>query len=54
MQKNHQKFPQFGFDKHVGYPTKLHLEKIHEFGICEIHRRSFKPIKSMLGVMLNK
>jgi ribonuclease HII len=44
----HQEYPQFGFDKHAGYPTKFHIEKIREFGICEFHRKSFEPIKSIL------
>lgn len=43
-----KKYPQFGFAKHAGYPTKFHIEKIQEFGICEFHRKSFEPIKSML------
>jgi len=49
MKQFHLKYPQFGFDKHAGYPTKFHVEKIHEFGICEIHRKSFEPIKSRLN-----
>ena len=44
----HQKFPQYGFDRHKGYGTKLHLEKIREYGPCEIHRRSFRPIRDMI------
>lgn len=44
------KYPQFGFDKHAGYPTKFHVEQIKRHGICEIHRRSFEPIKSMVYV----
>jgi len=43
-----KKYPQFGFAKHAGYPTKFHLDQIQKFGICEFHRRSFAPIKSML------
>ncbi len=43
----HQKFPQYSWDKNAGYPTKLHVERILEFGICEFHRRSFEPIKSL-------
>lgn len=42
------KYPKYGFKKHMGYPTKLHLEKIKEYGICEIHRKTFKPIKDMI------
>jgi ribonuclease HII len=44
----HQKYPQYGFDRHAGYPTKFHIEKIREFGICEFHRKSFEPIESGL------
>lgn len=48
MDNFHQDYPQFHFNKHAGYGTKLHLEKIKEFGISPIHRKSFEPIKSML------
>jgi ribonuclease HII len=44
----HKEFPHYGWDKNAGYPTKLHVEKIHEFGICKFHRKSFEPIKSKL------
>lgn len=43
-----KKYPQFGFAKHAGYPTKFHLDQIQKFGICEFHRKSFAPIKSMI------
>ena len=42
----HQKYPQYGFKKHKGYGTKLHLEMLKKYGPCEIHRKSFKPIKN--------
>jgi ribonuclease HII len=48
MDNFHQDYPQFHFNKPAGYGTKLHLEKIREFGISPIHRKSFEPIKSML------
>jgi len=41
----HRKHPQFSFDHNKGYCTKSHLEALKNFGICEIHRRSFKVIK---------
>ncbi|MCL5784755.1 MAG: ribonuclease HII [Patescibacteria group bacterium] len=41
MQKLHQKYPQYGFDKHKGYGTKQHQEAIKTYGLCRIHRRSF-------------
>ena len=43
------KFPEYGFEKHVGYGTAKHLAAIREFGICPEHRKSFEPIKSMIG-----
>ena len=49
MQNLHQKYSQFGFDKHAGYPTRFHVDRIKEFGICEFHRKSFEPIKSMFN-----
>lgn len=36
-----EKYPQYGFDVHKGYGTRMHRERILEFGPCEIHRRSF-------------
>ena len=42
-----EKYPQYEFEKHKGYGTKLHYEKIAEYGISEIHRRSF--LKKIIG-----
>ena len=39
-----EKYPGYGFEKHVGYGTAAHKKAIEELGICEEHRRSFKPI----------
>ncbi|MBQ5563646.1 MAG: ribonuclease HII [Clostridia bacterium] len=47
MNEMAKKYPEYGFDKHKGYGTKLHREKILEYGICEIHRPSF--LKKILG-----
>lgn len=41
-------FPAYQFEKHVGYGTALHLQLLHEFGICALHRKSFKPIQALL------
>ncbi len=41
-------YPQFSFSKHKGYGTKLHCQEIEQFGILEIHRKSFNPIKTLL------
>lgn len=45
MQKYHQKYPQYGFDKHKGYGTREHLKALKDFGVCAIHRQSFAPCK---------
>jgi len=34
-------FPEYNFEIHKGYPTKLHFERIEKYGICEIHRKTF-------------
>jgi ribonuclease HII len=45
MERYHQKYPQYGFDKHKGYPTKLHRKMLKKYGPSKIHRRTFKPVK---------
>lgn len=47
MGEYHKQFPLYGFDKHVGYGTKMHLQAIANFGPSPIHRTSFEPIKSL-------
>lgn len=42
-------FPGYGFAGHKGYPTKKHLEAMDKLGICEIHRRSYGPVKIRIG-----
>ncbi|RBP81899.1 ribonuclease HII [Marinomonas rhizomae] len=41
-------YPEYGFEKHKGYPTAQHLEAIRLHGITPIHRRSFGPVKKIL------
>ena len=45
MIKYDKKYPQYGFGKHKGYPTKLHRKMIKKHGSCRIHRKSFSPVK---------
>lgn len=45
MQKYGEKYPQYGFEKHKGYGTRLHLEALKKFGACPIHRQSFAPVR---------
>jgi len=40
-----ESYPQYGFDKHKGYPTKAHFEALAEYGPCPEHRHSFRPVR---------
>lgn len=42
-------YPQYGFEHNRGYGTQEHLDAIEKYGPCPIHRRSFNPVKSILG-----
>lgn len=48
MVRLHELYPDYGFDRHKGYPTKLHLEALLRNGVTEHHRRSFRPVKNVL------
>lgn len=41
-------YPLYGFEKHKGYGTGQHLQAIAEHGVCDIHRRSFAPVRNIL------
>lgn len=42
------RYPQYGFAKHKGYPTRRHLASLSEYGVCPQHRRSFAPVRRIL------
>jgi len=44
-----ERYPQYGFERHKGYPTPEHLELLQRFGPCEVYRRSFAPVRALLG-----
>ena len=44
-----EQYPGYGFAKHKGYGTKAHLEALRELGPCDIHRRTYAPVKALLG-----
>jgi ribonuclease HII len=48
MLECHQKFPQYNFAKHKGYGTKEHQRAIEKFGVCELHRKTFRGVKEYL------
>lgn len=41
-----QKFPEYEFNRHKGYGTKIHLEALKKYGPCEEHRQSFAPVRN--------
>lgn len=45
-----KQYPQFGFAKHKGYPTKAHFDAIAEHGVIDQHRRSYSPVRKALGL----
>jgi len=49
MLKANKKYPEYEFDRHKGYGTKIHMEALEKYGPCEIHRQSFKPVKNALA-----
>lgn len=50
MTKLAEKYPEYSFEHHVGYGTKLHRQTLEQYGPCPEHRQSFKPIAGLLGV----
>ena len=44
----HEQYPQYEFDRHKGYPTKVHMELLKKHGPCPEHRKSFSPVKKLL------
>lgn len=44
----HQRYPHYGFDRHMGYGTPEHLRSLDAFGACPEHRRSFAPVRVVL------
>lgn len=45
MLSMHRLYPGYGFDRHKGYPTAYHLERLRALGPCPIHRTSFAPVR---------
>lgn len=48
MLRLHGRYPQYGLDRHKGYPTRAHLAAIKAYGICDIYRRSFAPVRRII------
>jgi ribonuclease HII len=43
-----KKYPQYGYAKHKGYPTKMHIEAINKYGLIEGYRKTYKPVMDVL------
>jgi ribonuclease HII len=48
MDKYAEQFPGYGFEEHKGYGTAKHLEALRQHGVCEIHRRTFAPVRNII------
>lgn len=42
-----KKYPGYGFERHVGYGTKFHLNSLSQYGVTSIHRKTFAPIRNL-------
>ena len=49
MQELHALYPQYGFDRHMGYPTAAHLAALQAHGVSPVHRRSYAPVAKLLA-----
>jgi ribonuclease HII len=50
MLELHEVHPEYGFDRHKGYPTPAHLAALKKYGVLTGYRRSFKPVATLLGI----
>lgn len=48
MDDLHEKYPEYFFNKHKGYPTKLHLEMLKKYGPLENYRFTYKPVRDLI------
>lgn len=49
MMTLHARHPEYGFDRHKGYPSPVHLARLRDLGPCAAHRLSFAPVREALG-----
>ena len=49
MRAMHRRYPQYGFDTNAGYGTARHKAALEQFGPCPLHRRTFSPVREMVG-----
>ena len=51
MLSMHEMYPDYGFDRHKGYPTAYHLDRLKAFGPCPIHRSTFAPVRKAAAIL---
>ncbi|KFZ26983.1 MAG: Ribonuclease HII [Candidatus Izimaplasma bacterium HR2] len=49
MVKMSKKYPEYGFEKHKGYPTKQHVAALNKYGVLDIHRTTYKPVADVIN-----
>ena len=50
MMSLHERYPEYGFAQHMGYPTEAHFAALEQYGACDQHRRSFSPVRKVLEI----
>lgn len=50
MYKLAELYPEYGFEKHVGYGTAVHMVALTQYGVSDVHRKSYKPIRKYMGL----
>ena len=48
MMELHSQYPEYGFDRHKGYPTAFHLAQLEKFGVSPVHRKTYAPVRKIL------
>jgi ribonuclease HII len=46
-----EQYPEYGFEKHKGYGTRIHMKALREHGPCPIHRKTFAPVANLISQM---
>lgn len=52
LRELHDRYPQYGFARHKGYPTAEHLDALRRYGPCPEHRRSFAPVAAVRQIVI--
>ncbi len=48
MMELHNQYPEYGFDRHKGYPTAFHLAQLEKYGVSPVHRKTYAPVRKIL------